>query len=393
MYIDRRTMRLLCIIGAILTGCVLLFTVVCALTSESPGTQAGQEGQGSWTVSSSDGAQTGTTRLYREYSGTFTADAKVSPAVTGSVNVYRAAPMELDEQALTDAFFDGSAPARRENPRGTYTEYLGDDGSVLTVTFSQGSFNFRTKALEYIKFPTENFSTKYEFSYLHSGLPRYDTVYKLGELDFLSREDAVKAVTEVLTRLNIPVSDDVEVYAIDRVTMQEHQERLLQSPESSAQFYSIKDAFTKEDEFYILSFTAVQDALPITHRCYTAESGGKFVMGTNIKVYLSPSGITYLDASMLYRTQGVEETHDADALISAQDAIDKTFAIHSADSAAERVTVTEAHLEYGCVPNDAGSDEVRLVPVWSLTLRYDIGGGQEYLEMVSINALTGEEVK
>lgn len=221
----------------------------------------------------------------------------------------------------------------------------------------------------------------------------YAAVYKKKALEFMSSEAAIAEAKSVLDGLSITVSDNVEIYAIDCETMQNYQDNELELDPSLRNNYDIKDVFTRDDEFYILDFTVTQNGISLSHRYYEQASSGRQVYGTNVRLYVSNKGVTYLNADGILEI--LSESEIAGNFISAEEAIDAAYKKFSSFVYDTPMLVTDAEFVYIAVPYNEAENEVMLVPAWDIILKYNGGiyEGYDVYTSVTVDAVTGEEIK
>lgn len=325
--------------------------------------------------------------FYKEFSDNFKVDVDLPDISNKTKDVIFAKLAGFDENIIKSIFFDGKEPEKKQYDD-AFTLVTGDSTATIVQPFC---FYYETEDLQSVKFPTENFTTKYEQSN-YNMLPNYSDVYKLKNLDFMNRDDAVEYVISVLKKMGISVSEKVEIYAIDYKTMQDYQDSKKENDPDIASMYQIKDRFTKDDEFYILCLTTIINEIPVTHYTYHMSGGKRDIPGSNIKVYLSKKGIFNFDASGIYKAQNVAESPTN--LITAEEAIEKAFYLYDSIVTTDKVTVTDICFEYGFVPYNKNYDEVKLTPTWTLTLSYENDENSiiRPCEIISINAVTGEQI-
>jgi hypothetical protein len=337
--------------------------------------------------------------INKVFSENFAADTDVPAFQAEKADVLFASYKRFDEHTVLSTLFGEKSPSKE-----TYTvdksTSIGyhDEAEDSYGGISEGSVYYSEKDYAYISFPTENFSTKNDFS----SFPRYNEVYVKENLNFMAGTEAVKTVSEILKQLSIETSDNVEIYAIDYQTMQAQQEeRIRQEKERQSdptEYYQIKSEFTEEDEFYILCFTMMQDQIPITHNSYqTVAAGERIVNGSNAKVYLSKKGVIYLQCSGIYQADSVAESPGT--LITAEKILQKAYEIYDSFVSTQKVTVIAMDFEYAPVPYNKNYDEVKLTPAWTLTLSYENELSKNGIDpdavvrTITINAVTGEEIK
>lgn len=329
------------------------------------------------------------THLYKAYSDSFTADAEVTTDYNDRAEVVYADYKSYDEKTLLSLFFKGENPVRtnREGDVYSYNVSYTESSECISI-FKQGAY-YQAPDWQYYAYPTDGFAAKYEEYY--SILPLYSETYKQESLSFMSREEAIKKAKEILTKLNLDVTDDIDVYAIDCATMQAYQDEKLKEDPYARENYSIKDTFTEDDEFYMLYFHTIYDGVPVTRDSYDMWDEDRLMNGTVIEMVISKKGIIKFSATAAYEVQGTAET--SDSLITAEDAVDKVFDIYSSIVTDEKVTVKEVNFEYTPIAYNDNLLEVKLTPAWTVVLSSDVGETKGVITHRHINAVTGEEIK
>ena len=374
--IDKRKLLRIVVICAVLVAVILMAAAL--LRPESTSEKSA--------VSYSD-AKIENNHFYKVYSDNFTADTDIPDSYNDKAEVLFAKLSDLDNQSvIKSVFFEGKNPTRKVRKDAGLTSIRYIDGENYFAVYDYSEENkmvYDELDMNYIDLPTDNFSTKHDQYKYPNRTPLYDTVYKQKSLDFMSPEKAVETAKDVLKKFSIEVTDDVEIYAMDYKTMQEYQDKVKREDPDTAVNYITKDTLTQDDEFYILSFTAMQNQLPMTHIVCHLPSG-RSCIGSNIKVYLSKNGIFYFDVDGIYQIGEVAETPDK--LITVEEAIEKAFDEYNSIVTTDKVTVTEVRFEYAPIPYNSNYNEAKLTPVWTLTLSGDDGS----VTFTMINAVTGE---
>lgn len=379
------------IVCTCLTAVIVTLLVLAALRPED--TRTNKEN----TISPSDAVGE---HLYKAYSDSFTVDADIPSHFNNKAEVLFAKKgLACEEKTIRDAFFSGSNPVRS-----TYTssgiEVVTYEDKDKFASIELGNIRYTSAQYKYVALPTERFNTKSQYS---NSFPQYDEIYKLEDLSFMTRAEAIKKIKDFLDELSFNVSDTVEVYAIDHETMQEQQDQIIQTDPDIVSMYETKNKFTADDDFYLLCFTVVQNDIPITPYDYLYQAGDRSISGSEVEVYLSKDGIFYFDARGLYLVNGVAESPDK--LITPQEAIDKAFEIHNSIITTDKLVVEDVNFEYGFVPYNQNYDEIKLTPTWTLRLSYEIGnsynkddkksgasGEDKLTQIMAINAVTGEKI-
>jgi len=347
--------------------------------------------------------------ISKVFSQNFSVEADVHVPKVKKADVLFARYMPFDEQKLLSLFYKGKTPQRSLNEIDDTISYT-DSNSYLNI--SEGFVTYGTEDYQYVKFPTDSFVPVSDIS---SSARRFGDVYTLENLEFMSRSEAFKAVSDVLKELSVDIAEDAEVYAIDSSTMQKEQENEIQrqidnqkkasisSGLSPTEGYKVKDRFTKEDDFYIFFFKTKQNEIPVTQSSYIIQASERLLNGSTARVSFSQKGIIELSLRGIYQQQGVAEAPKT--IISVEEALQKAFERQNAIISTDKVTVTAIDFEYVPVPYNNNYNEVKLTPAWSLTLTYErivdkpSNDGKQNSKLsvshrrIFINAVTGEEIK
>lgn len=328
--------------------------------------------------------------IKRDYSDNFTIDADITAPFNGNAKILYAKRAVPDEQKLVSLFMNGKSPKRQVASYDSNCVSYTEGEAFITISLEDGSVAAASKKISQIALPTDNLTTKYDSWKYANMLPNYNTVYHVENLDFMKREDAADCAYSVLKQLHISASrEDVEIYAIDCETMQAYQDNVKKEDPDSAANYDIKDKFDKDDEFYIVCFTAIQDQIPITHALYYLwKSEDKVMLGSNIKMYVSKKGVFFLDVNGLYTVQGTAETPDQ--FLNVQEAADSAFKAYDSVITSDKATVDEIRFEYAPISYNQKRNEAKLTPVWTFHLNKETANIGITEELILINAVTGE---
>lgn len=304
------------------------------------------------------------THIYQTYSEDFIADAEIILPGRNQANILTAKRCRYHKDKIISLLFGDKSPTVTEHPDGDiYME--ASDGSWAYL--GESNFSFATNHRYDVQLPFENFSSDEEVSSL---LPRYSQIYQKDSLDFMTPDEAIKKVKRFLSRLDIKVSDEVEIHAIDRETMQEYQDYVREHDPDSAKQYRIKEHLTKDDEFYYLCLAAEQNDIPVTRYSNSNEQADFF--SSNIKVCLSKDGIFQFETELLYTPEGA--LRSVNQLLTAQEALDKAFAHFGTDSSIAKAKVEQMRFEYIMEPNSSDYETVTMRPVWSLVVYQEDSG-------------------
>ena len=107
-------------------------------------------------------------------------------------------------------------------------------------------------------------------------------------------------------------------------------------------------------------------------------------------MYLTAGGITLFKAGELYQIQGVAEVNNT--FITPQQAIEIASQEYNSIIQDSTVTVTEVSLEYCPTAYNDNYAQVKLIPVWSITLNTQMPRGRVdyFKQMICVNVVTGD---
>ncbi len=339
----------------------------------------------------------------------FAVEADVHVPKVKKADILLAKSMPFDEQKLLSVFYEGKMPQRSLTSYDDTILY-DDDSSHLSI--NDGFIAYATQDYEYVKFPTASFAPAND---IFSQNRQFSDVYTQENLGFITRSEAFKTVSDVLTKLSLDIMEDAEIYAIDSFTMQTQQDEEIQrdidkqkeagiSPIQDPMYgYQTKDTFTPEDDFYLLFFKMAQNKIPVTQKSYTIQASDRALNGSTARVSFSRRGIIQFYLNGIYQQQGVAESPGT--LISVEEALQKAYEEHNAIISTDKVTVTAIDFEYVPVPYNKNYDEVKLTPAWCLTSTYERDSNKPSKDgkedsrssvknrMIFINAVTGEKIQ
>lgn len=331
----------------------------------------------------------------KTYSDNFIVDADIPASYNDKANILTAKTMQFDDEDILSVLFKGRNPEKStENGIIFYTDTKSAkedptyDYAVLRINSDSSEFNFSCLELLYPEFAAYFFKTDYEHS---ADMIEYSEAFKKDNLSFMSKEDALKAVSTELKKLNIDMPDNAEIYALDCESLQSYWD----ANSSKLEMYTINPneikTFTQDNEFYAVCFRCAFDGVPITSDDYVIAENDTYVTGSNVKVFYSKSGIIGMIWYGLYDLQDAAESPDS--LIPVQEAFDKAFEAANAQDNVKEIIVKEARFEYMIIPDSQSADEFNLVPSWSLISSAKFGSSSEEINMmIHVNAITGEVV-
>ena len=317
----------------------------------------GDSGQGKTLIASQ--SDVSEKHIYKKYSDQFMADADIVSPYHEQADVLLAKSYQFDNQKIVSLLFGGDKTKITKDQFGG-TTFDAQDAAGRYVYMSDFYLNFSTKQMHQLALPFENFSSNEEFVNL---IPRYFEVYKKESLSFMTPDEAVNRVKDILKGFGITVSDDVEIHALDKETMQEYQDYIIKNDPDMAINYDYKAKLTDDDEFYFLCFNVEEKGIPVT-RYNVVSSMKRFINGSNIKVCYNKDGIIDFQTDSVYTVKKVD--HTAKNLLTAEQALDKAYEEFTTVYTPAEITVEQMRFEYAPKAYNSNYDEVKLVPVWSM---------------------------
>ena len=266
---------------------------------------------------------------------------------------------QFANQKIVSLLFGGDKTKITKNQFGG-TAFDAQDATGRDAYMGEIYLNYSTKQMHQLALPFENFSSNEEFV---NFIPRYFEVYKKESLSFMTPDEAVNRVKDILKGFGITVSDDVEIHALDKETMQEYQDYIIKNDPDMAINYDYKAKLTDDDEFYFLCFNVEEKGIPVT-RYNVVSSMKRFINGSNIKVCYSKDGIFDFQTDSIYTVKKVD--HTAKNLLTAEEALDKAYKEFTTVYTPAEITVEQMRFEYAPKAYNSNYDEVKLVPVWSM---------------------------
>ena len=380
----------------LIAGCAALallsfFIIKAVVSNEDAAASTSAEDFALEMVSDSSTDEIDMLHVYQQYSDKVTIDTNIPAFVPDSADLLYASYVQIDEQMLVSMLMGGENPSREENS--SCVTYFLDDGSYLS--FESGLVHYVNYANYFhLKLATENFFTNYDYAYYRTYNPTFGEIYLRTELPFLSRKESVANVRKLLEQLPVTLSEETEVYAIDHETMQAYQNNVLQNDPSTAMNYTLKNTLTEDDDVYLICFWTQLNDLPVTAKDYDTLAQGRYIIGSSVEVFYSTKGVIKLTIKGAYQVQDIAES--ATNLLTAQQALDKVAKVQNTFISDETITLVGCRLEYVGVPYNDTISDVLLTPAWNITVAHTLGTGDEsmtYCETISINAVTGDEIK
>lgn len=246
-------------------------------------------------------------------------------------------------------------------------------------------------------------------------LPTYDHDGNLDEfehlnddLDFCTSEQAVKNVKEILSKMDISVYDDPNVYAFHQGDLQ----AIIDEDIKAGNFYDPKvsmkdlnrqplDSYTvdKAYECYFIVFHEEYDGIPIYYHDHRFPSlGGGYINNPRIIAVYSSDGLVGLEAA--YYLENISNEEKVTQLVTPESAIQVVAAKYEDVVGIKQIEFKKLELMYAVTPGmtDGKADFQKrtLIPAWVCTMNYicDEGryGGIPLKEIILIDARTGAEI-
>lgn len=252
-------------------------------------------------------------------------------------------------------------------------------------------------------------------------LPDYNTEgsmdefeHNADELDFCSREQAVKNVKEKLAEININVSENADVYAICQSDLQ----KLIDEEIAANKFVDFNDYIKGEEDPKLITSYTVDKSQECYLIVFKEEYGGvpfyNYQLGfqtvkdltifhPSIKVYYSADGIIGLMIDE-YRAKITEE-EKITSLISAKTASEKVSEKYEDIAGMEKIVFDKVELMYVITPNHIDGKvnilKAKMIPAWVCTIHVTENGLNKrtmqeeimtHKATVLIDARTGAEI-
>lgn len=232
------------------------------------------------------------------------------------------------------------------------------------------------------------------------------------DLDFCTREQAVKNIKDILFKMNINVSDIANVYALNQNDMQESvneqiKEGIFYDPKTSIKDQNAQPltSYTveKSQECYYIVFREEYDSVPIYNLNFGYSSIKLTVFHPQIIAIYSSEGIVGLKVSD-YRGN-ISKSAKVEQVISPESASQTVAAKYVDVAGIKQVDFDKMELMYVITPNNINGktslDKAKMIPAWVCTVRYTKWaidrntkdyGYVAFKETVLIDAQTGAEI-
>lgn len=224
--------------------------------------------------------------------------------------------------------------------------------------------------------------TEQGFNYDTAAYSDYEEIAVNRDWDFLSRADAEKKISEILSPF-MPAGTSVTTYSIRADDYSEYAKQHANQLKNPENLDELKDWGTPEDYYYFVAEQAVDD-IPILQWSVKDINTGTSTHGADASGVLSADGLGFLHVRSPYKIVGEVETPDK--FITFSEAKQMFNEIFDSFIKAEAITVNDMRLVY-VVVNDEDNGMI-LNPAWEFNYKYT----DEQERSFCINAYTGEEI-
>ncbi len=318
-----------------------------------------------------------------------------------------------DPEAVKKAFFGDEEITpeiiNSNNERRPYPSYIWEkDGMQLHIDNNSLNVDLTsafTLILEHFTFSLPNYN-------FDGSMDEFE--HNADELDFCSREQAVKNVKEKFAEINVNVSENADVYAICQSDLQ----KKIDEEIAANKFVDYNDyikgeenpklitSYTvdKSQECYLIVFKEEYNGVPFYNYHLNYQTIKDLtIFQPSIKVYYSADGIIGFSIDE-YRANITEE-EKITSLISAKTASEKVSEKYEDIAGIEKIVFDKVELMYAVTPNYIDGKinilKAKIIPAWVCTIHKTENGinkrtGQEEImiskETVLIDARTGAEI-
>lgn len=300
---------------------------------------------------------------------------------------YQVTLKELDKENVEQIFLSGKEIREVKEIPNTIDEtkmsyvYNTDDEASLVIDMGRVSF-VEQQAIDrhytrYIK--GDSFFIDYHL----------DEIFPKERLNNVDREASVQSFKDICQKLDIEISGEPDVYALDAESL----DAVTDYEEAQPNGEPIKK-WTEEDQAYFITAHVLYDEFPMTQFGYITESG--YGIGTRIHAIFGVGGLIEFSADGIYETtkEGDEITQIC-SLDTANTAIKEKY---KNTILSNPVRISEIRLEYLPVQKDMEQQLYELTPMWIYTAsqKSQIEKEGKITEITNtfqiyIDALTGKE--
>lgn len=333
-----------------------------------------------------------TKKYKKELTKNLLVDAEINTSNISEASILKASAMLFDNEKLLDVFFGTRQVNQKKEGAGTT---YSDGSKSLVVLDDKSYFDFHTPLKSYI----EGIINTNDFGNLSK--------FKAQELEFMSKEDAINKADSIIKTLGITPFNNPEVYSMDYRTLQQEQEIALENGiEDFVNLGKIKlkENWTKDDEFYYLSYKVDIGGIMCDPLGYTQMPSGLPIDGSKIEVIISKNGVELLKTTgIIYKPANTDVT--GSRVISVEQALESVKKKFDNVILINKATITNISFIYTpslvdpTIDKKTGaikSKQINLIPAWLFKIQQKRDGMSEGStsanSYVRINALTGDEI-
>lgn len=323
-------------------------------------------------------------RIAEEPFDNFTIDADVKVGLKDNFNIYTAASYKFDSDKWAEILLKDTKIINDETDEEFKTRYIeAEDGSNLNINngICPGVGFAKKEMADLFYYTVGKLNAKYT---LNENFPKKD-------LDFMSCDEAVDVVKNVMDNFDIPISK-YSVYPVDyeyiKKTDDELTARFAQS-ESDSPYSNQVVTHTKDAEHYLINMEA---KLPNNGVMLNFEYSPSFaVYSGKLNAYVGKSGLIDLNVDGIYNITDEKENK---YIVSFKEAINSIKNIYKDVKFNGKINVYK--IELGYIPyvmaDDLLNPVYELKPTWIFRMNEDLGEefGLRYFEKI-IDATTGKE--
>lgn len=294
---------------------------------------------------------------------------------------------ELDKENVQQIFLSGTEISEVKEIPNTIDEtkmsyvYSTDDEASLVIDMGRASF-VEQQAIDrhytrYIK--GDSFFIDYHL----------DEIFPKERLNNVDREASVQSFKDICQKLDIEISGEPDVYALDAESL----DAVTDYEEAQPNGEPIKK-WTEEEQAYFITAHVLYDEFPMTQFGYITESG--YGRGTRVRALFGVDGLIEFSADEIYEmTKEGDEITQICSLDTANTAIKEKY---KNTILSNPVRISEIRLEYLPVQKDMEQQLYELTPMWIYTAsqKSQIEKEGKITEITNtfqiyIDALTGKE--
>ena len=321
---------------------------------------------------------------------------KVPEQPSVSAPSYVVKPKQVEDERIVRYLWGDQANAVTREKSSDTVEYTSADGRQLSYNILPAS-NFNNKMI----YSTPLYDALYYMRPFHDELNDMSNYFQeKGELDFMTREAAVKKAMEVADVLGVSVMPTARVVMLDVASLKSAQRELEKSELWRSERSSMREKYGKSwtlsDEAYVVVLEPAVDGISISNY-FNRTSGEPPQFTTYIAVYIYRSGIAGIEASGLYE---VVQSEPERTLIGFDEMVEQVQRHYDQFITTDACVYKRAALQL--VPS-IQKGVFRLTPMWVLTGSegYGVSGSTAsrsfddhvFLKRLLVNAYDGQVVE